>query len=220
MDLTTLIVLFIYLLGVVIVFNIMGRSLKSFLTIGLHQKHFNQQLTVQQLTEQVSFKFKFSDYYHHEPLPNLTLEITNNSLEYSFTLLCEQMKWLEPGEKPKKAIRWISGMTRELTAFQLRNVIPPQETVPTIITLSDRLKANDAGILMMDSPLIKYEDLATSFEEEQTYQLSLCLEKVAANQRSAVNPSVHQLTCEFQIKRLPLLTALDWRPRDHKKKKK
>ncbi|MBD2594217.1 hypothetical protein BCD64_08985 [Nostoc sp. MBR 210] len=228
-----LVVLTLYIIGVSYTFNRMIESIDDKVKYTYKADAVNEQLTAQELKDQIGISFKLNSAYGLDDLKELQLTIENKSDNLAVYVDWENSTLVvEHTKQSRRVIRISSSVTRDLAIPQTPSLITPKKTLSEKITAEDVLELDTtAGTYSAKKPLVSisglknagppqkklYNDFMNRGKElEFSLQLVLRISDVRVGIAPGINiPPMYLINCPFTIKKLPWTYALPW----NKKKK-
>ncbi|MBD2298518.1 hypothetical protein H6G80_17800 [Nostoc sp. FACHB-87] len=228
-----LVVLTLYIIGVSYTFNRMIESIDDKVKYTYKADAVNEQLTAQELKDQIGISFKLNPAYGLDDVKELQLTIENKSDNLAVYVDWENSTLVvEHTKQSRRVIRISSSVTRDLAIPQTPSLITPKKTLSEKITAEDVLELDTtAGTYSAKKPLVSisglknggppqkklYNDFMNRGKElEFSLQLVLRISDVRVGIAPGINiPPMYLINCPFTIKKLPWTYALPW----NKKKK-
>ncbi|MBU7581739.1 MAG: hypothetical protein KAF91_02290 [Nostoc sp. TH1S01] len=226
-----LVVLTLYIIGVSYTFNRMIESIDDKIKYEYKGGAVNEQLTAQELKDQIAINVKFNSSYSLEELKELQLSIENKSDNLAVYVDWENSTLVvEHSKQSRRVIRISPYLTRDLAIPQTPSLITPKKSLSEKITAEDVLELDvTSGTYSAKKPLINISGLAKGPQKklyndfmnrgkelEFSLQLVLRISDVRVGIAPGINiPPMYLITCPFTIKKLPWTYALPW----NKKKK-
>jgi hypothetical protein len=226
-----LVVLTIYIIGVSYTFNRMIESIDDKVKYEFKSGKVNEQLTEQNLKDQIGISFKFNSSYSLDDVKELQVSIENKSDNLAVYVDWENST-LEYNKQSRRIIRISPYLTRDLAIPQTPSLITPQKSISEKVTAEDVLELDPVGgTYSAKKPLINipglskggppqkklYNDFMNRGKElEFSLQLVLRVSEMRVGIAPGMNiPPMYVINCPFTIKKLPWTYALPW----NKKKK-
>jgi hypothetical protein len=234
-----LIVLTLYIIGVWYTFNRMIESISDKIKYEFNgdqvkeQLKVKEQITEQNLGDQIGINFKLNSTYELDELKELQITIENKSENLAVYVDWENCTIVvEHSKQSRRVIRISPYLTRDLAIPQTPSLITPKKSITEKITAEDVLEFDTtAGTYSAKKPLINISGLQKGGPpQKQLYsdfmdrgkkldfslQLVLRISDVRVGIAPGVNiPPMYLINCPFTIKKLPWTYALPW----NKKKK-
>ncbi|MCC5636459.1 hypothetical protein LC593_11420 [Nostoc sp. CHAB 5844] len=228
-----LVVLTLYIIGVTYTFNRMIESIDDKIKYVYKGGVVDEQLTEQELKDQIGISFKLNSSYSLEDLKELQISIENKSDNLAVYVDWENSTLVvEHSKQSRRVIRISPYLTRDLAIPQTPSLITPKKTLTEKVTAEDILEFDSvAGTYSAKKPIINitglkngpppqkklYNDFMNRGKElEFSLQLVLRISDVRVGIAPGINiPPMHLINCPFTIKKLPWTYALPW----NKKKK-
>ncbi|AFY41610.1 hypothetical protein [Nostoc sp. PCC 7107] len=228
-----LVVLTLYIIGVSYTFNRMVESIDDKIKYAYKSDAVNEQLTAQELKDQIGISFKLNSSYSLEDLKELQITIENKSDNLAVYVDWENSTLVvEHTKQSRRVIRVSPYLTRDLAIPQTPSLITPKKTLTEKVTAEDVLELDStAGTYSAKKPLVSitglknagppqkklYNDFMNRGKElEFSLQLVLRISDVRVGIAPGINiPPMYLINCPFTIKKLPWTYALPW----NKKKK-
>jgi len=226
-----LVVLTLYIIGVSYTFNRMIESIDDKIKYEYKGGAVNDQLTEQELKDQIGIGVKFNSSYSIDELKELQVSIENKSDNLAVYVDWENSTLVvEHSKQSRRVIRISPYLTRDLAIPQTPSLITPKKSLSEKITAEDVLELDvTTGTYSAKKPLINisglekgpqkklYNDFMNRGKElEFSLQLVLRISDVRVGIAPGINiPPMYLINCPFTIKKLPWTYALPW----NKKKK-
>ncbi|MBE9007071.1 hypothetical protein IQ259_18865 [Fortiea sp. LEGE XX443] len=228
-----LVVLTLYIIGVSYTFNRMIESIDDKIKYEYKGGAVNDQLTEQELKDQIGIAFKLNSSYSLDDLKELQISIENKSDNLAVYVDWENSTLVvEHSKQSRRVIRISPYLTRDLAIPQTPSLITPKKTLTEKITAEDVLEFDSvAGTYSAKKPLVSisglekggppqkklYNDFMNRGKElDFSLQLVLRISDVRVGIAPGINiPPMYLINCPFAVKKLPWTYALPW----NKKKK-
>jgi len=228
-----LVVLTLYIIGVSYTFNRMIESIDDKVKYEFQGGKVNEQLTEQELQDQIGISFKINSSYELDELKELQVTVENKSDNLAVYVDWENSTLVvEHNKQSRRVIRISPYLTRDLAIPQTPSLITPKKSITEKVTAEDVLELDTvAGTYSAKKPLVSitglknggppqkklYNDFMNRGKElEFSLQLVLRISEMRVGIAPGMNiPPLYLINCPFTIKKLPWTYALPW----NKKKK-
>lgn len=224
------VLLTVYFLCVTYVLFRMVDSFNDEFTIWLDEDHLNQQLTAQNIQNEVGIKFKFKNRYEFHDFKELTILINNKSQNHALYVdwdYCSLTDQYDP-RRSRRVTRRVPGSTLDAFQRQVFSVIAPGRTLVENLIAEDMLsRLGDNGKLEIDlkKTLIDFskpdrrapapkQKLYREFiagREQFEFDLELVLRFI--DHSASSSDRARRVVCHFRVQHLDWTAGLPWNPR-------
>ncbi|WP_418006458.1 hypothetical protein [Nostoc piscinale] len=156
-----LVVLTLYIIGVSYTFNRMIESIDDKVKYTYKADAVNEQLTAQELKDQIGISFKLNSVYGLDDLKDLQLTIENKSENLAVYVDWENCTLVvEHTKQSRRVIRISPSVTRDLAIPQTPSLITPKKSLTEKVTAEDVLELDaTAGTYSAKKPLVSITGL-------------------------------------------------------------
>ncbi|MDZ8184169.1 MAG: hypothetical protein RMX96_04810 [Nostoc sp. ChiSLP02] len=219
-----LIVLTIYIIGVIYVFNRMVESIDDQIKFEFKKGIVDDQLREQNLDDKIGISFRLKSSYPIDELKDLSMSIENKSENIAVYVDWDNTSLVvEHSKQSRRVIRKSPDLTRDLAVPQSPSLIVPKKTLSETVTAEDVLQRQENGTYSAQKPLIDinglqkgqkklYNDFINRRKElEFSLQLVLRISEMRVGVAPGVNfPPISIINCPFTVRKLPWTYALPW----------
>lgn len=210
-----LLILVVYILSLVFVYNNALDSLKDIIAVEFDAPFVQQQIVTQELSNLVAIKGEAGGKVL-SAVKEIALSIENKSPDRLLYVVWDQCVINDFNRRSRRVIRLSPGTTLDLMQHQAYSTIAPGQTLKEKITAEDVLKRNkDTQALEIDKPLFDNKDLQKAWTGgEAKFSLILILQ---SDTPGVSLDSPHLLVCQFRIVKTSWTKAITWKPKPLKK---
>lgn len=202
-----LLILVIYILSLVLVYNNALDSLKDIISVEFDAAFLQEQITTQELGSLVAIKGDVSGKAIAD-VKDVSLSIENKSSEQFLYVIWDQCVINDFGKRSRRVIRLSPGTTQDLMQPQAYSTIAPGQTLKERITAEDVLQRNkDTQALEIARPLFG----GGNFSGEGAKFLVILILQSSNPGVSLEKP--HFLMCQFRIVKSSWMKAVAWKPK-------
>ncbi len=202
-----LLILVIYILSLVFVYNNAVDSLKGIISVEFDAAFLQEQITTQELGGLVAIKGDVSGKAITD-VKDVFLSIENKSLENFLYVIWDQCVINDFSKRSRRVIRLYPGTTIDLMQPQAYSAIAPGQTLRERITAEDVLQRNkDTQALEIGRPLFG----GGNFSGEGAKFLVILVLQASTPGLSLEKP--HLLMCQFKIVKTSWIKAVAWKPK-------
>jgi hypothetical protein len=202
-----LLILVIYILSLVFVYNNALDSLKGIISVEFDAAFMQEQITTQELGGLVAIRGDVSGKVIGD-IKEVSLTIENKSSERFLYVIWDQSVINDFGKRSRRVIRLLPGTTLDLMQPQAYSTIAPGQTLKEKITAEDVLQRNkDTQALEIGKPLFS----GGNFSGGGAKFLVILILQSSNPEVSLEKP--HLLMCQFKIVKTSWIKAVTWKPR-------
>jgi hypothetical protein len=206
-----LLILVIYILSLVFVYNNALDSLKDIISVEFDAAFLQEQIKTQELGDLVAIKGEVSGKVIGD-IKEVSLSIENKSSESFLHVVWDQSVINDFGKRSRRVIRLSPGTTLDLMQSQASSAIAPGQTLKEKITAEDVLQRNkDTQSLEIGNSLFNGKDLAKAWEGGGAKFLVILILQNSNPGVSLEKP--HLLMCQFKIVKTSWIKAVEWKPK-------
>jgi len=208
-------ILVIYILSLVFVYNNALESLQDIISVEFDASFLQEQINTQELGSLVAIKGEVGGNAIKD-VKEVSLSIENKSSERSLYVVWDQSVINDFGKRSRRVIRLTPGVTLDLMQPQVYSAIAPGQTLKEKITAEDVLQRNkDTQALEIGKPLFDGKDLQKAWDGgDAKFSVILILQ---GSSPGIGLDSPHLLICQFKIVQKSWKKAITWKPKPEKK---
>jgi hypothetical protein len=210
-----LLILVIYILSLVFVYNNALDSLKDIISVEFDPAFLQQQITTQELGNLLSIKGEISGK-SIKALKEVSLTVENKSQERFLYVVWDQSVISDFNKRSRRLIRLTPGGTLDLIQSQAYSSIAPGQILKEKVTAEDILNRNkETQALEINKALFEDKDLQKAWVNGEA-KFSLVLVLQSNSPGMSLDPP-HLLVCQFRIIKTSWIKAITWKPKPIKK---
>ncbi len=186
-------------------------SLEDQAVVYLDQATLRAQLEEADLQDRLAIKVLLKGRYRFEPIPDLSLMITNAS-EFPIYVDWDRSTLTNFAGRSRRVVRVTPSMNFDLSQPQIFSVIAPGKVLSERIVAEDMLKRTPEGIMQVASPLVDLAPVQMLPEDKQLeFALRLVVRIVEPGRELDHDMVTYSVVCRFIAQRVPWDAGYPWK---------